>query len=128
MKSKYIGIFWGKVIKGKKRGKSLGFPTANVKLHRDVADGIYISLATVDKHPYPALTFIGAAKTFGEMDVKAETYLLSVKKNIYGKWMSVKLLAKIRGNQNFKSAKTLILQMKRDKQQALEYFKTKKYV
>ncbi len=128
MNPKYIDTFWGKVIKGKKRGKSLGFPTANVKLHKDIADGIYISLATVDKRPHPALTFIGAAKTFQEKDVKAETYLLSLKKDIYGKWISVRLVKKIRENQNFESVKTLIKQMKSDEEVAREYFKTEKYV
>ncbi len=128
MNSKYIGIFWGKVIKGKKRGKSLGFPTANVKLHRDIVDGIYISLAIIDKHPHPALTFIGAAKTFQERDVKAETYILSFGKNVYGKRISVRLIKKIRENQNLESAEALVKQMKSDKRQALEYFKTNKYV
>lgn len=128
MNLKHIGIFWGKVIRGKKRGKSLGFPTANVKLHRNFADGIYISLATVDKRSYPALTFIGAAKTFGERDVKAETYLFLFEENIYGKRISVRLLKKIRANQSFKSERDLIIQMNKDKQKALEYFKTSKYV
>lgn len=128
MNLKHRVIFGGKVIAGKKRGQALGFPTANVKLHKHIADGIYISLATVDKRAHPALTFIGEAKTFGEMDVKAETHILSFGENIYGKWISVRLLAKIRGNRNFKSAKTLILQMKKDKQLAQEYFKTNEYV
>lgn len=128
MNLKHIGIFWGKVIEGKKRGKSLGFPTANVKLHRDIADGIYVSVALIDEHPYPALTFIGAAKTFSEEDVKAETHIFSFSEVIYGKLISVRLLKRIRGNQSFKSERDLIIQMKKDKQKALEYFKTQKYV
>lgn len=125
---KYITIFWGKVISGKKRGSALGFPTANINLHKDIQEGIYISLAIVDKHPYPALTFIGSAKTFDEKEVKAETHLLAFKKDIYGKWISVKLLKKIRKNQNFKSAHILVKQMEKDKQIALEHFKVNKYV
>lgn len=128
MNLNHIGIFWGKVIKGRKRGKSLGFPTANVKLHKDIADGIYISLAIIDKHPHPALTFIGAAKTFQEEDIKAETYILSFRENIYGKRISVRLLVKIRDNQNFVSAKALVLQMKSDRKIAQKYFKANKYV
>lgn len=128
MKSNYQKIFWGKVIKGKKRGKSLGFPTANVKLHKAIADGIYISLATVDRHSHPALTFIGAAKTFREKDVKAETYLFSFKKDIYGKRITVRLLEKIRENENFESVKELVKQMENDKRIAIRYFKTTKYV
>jgi len=118
-----VGIFWGKVVKGKKRGKSLGFPTANIKLHRKITEGIYISLAKVNRKPLPALTFVGKAKTFGEKGVLAETYFLTLSLDMYGKWVSVRLLKKIRENQKFKSAEDLILQMEKDKQDAQKYFK-----
>ncbi|MDO8260700.1 MAG: riboflavin kinase [Candidatus Magasanikbacteria bacterium] len=124
----YKLIFWGKVTSGKKRGHSLGFPTANINLHKNIPEGIYISLAIVNKHPHPALTFIGSSKTFKENDVKAETHFLKFKKNIYGKWISVRLLKKIRENQNFKSTQDLVKQMEKDKQNAQKFFKTNKYV
>jgi len=93
--------FWGKVRKNKGRGKSLGFPTANLRLSKPISEGIYLSNAKVDKKIYPALTFIGTAKTFGENKFQAEVYLLNIRKNLYGKWLSVALLKKIRENKKF---------------------------
>lgn len=119
---KSLGVFWGKVVSGKKRGKSLGFPTANINLHKRIDEGIYISQAKNNNKIYPALTFIGVAKTFGNKDIKAETYLLSFKSNIYDKWLTVRLLKKIRDNKKFKSAKDLVVQMQKDKKLAEKYF------
>lgn len=116
-------IFWGKVIKGKQRGRSLGFPTANTKLHKNIRQGIYISKAVVSQKKYPALTFIGNSKTFGEYDVKTETYFLDANPNLYGEWMSVSLIKKIRVNKKFNSKKELIAQMKKDLQKVKKYFK-----
>ena len=121
--TKYPNIFWGKVIGGEHRGKSFGFPTANVKLHRKITEGIYISLAKVNRKSLPALTFVGNATTFGEKTVRAETYFLTLSADLYGKWISVRLLKKIRENQKFKSAEDLILQMEKDKLRAQRYFK-----
>ncbi len=116
-------ILRGKVIKGKNRGTDLGFPTANINLHRRISEGIYISSSKVGSKSYPSLTFIGTAKTFGEKEVRAETYFLSKVGNIYGKWLSVKLIKKIRNNQKFNSEKDLVVQMEKDKIEAQKYFK-----
>lgn len=121
-------VFWGKVRQGKKRGKDLGFPTANMLLHKKIPEGIYISRTTFDKNTYNSLTFIGSAKTFGETDVKAETYILDHTVDMYGKWITVRLLKKTRENIKFTSSKDLIKQMKKDKQIAQEYFKQHKHV
>lgn len=115
-------IFWGKVKRGAQRGKSLGFPTANINLHRNIAEGIYISIAKVKGKTLPALTFIGGAKTFGEKKVLAETYFLKFSLDVYSKWISIKLLKKIRKNQKFKSARELVMQMRKDKTAAEKYF------
>src|SRR3989344_5723492 len=115
--TKSPNIFWGKVVGGKHRGKTLGFPTANIKLSHDIAEGIYISLAKVSQKPLPALTFVGTAKTFGEKEVRAETYFLTNSFDVYGKWLSIRLLKKLRENKKFKSAKELIVQMEKDKRQ-----------
>ena len=115
--------FWGKVRKENQRGKKLGFPTANVNLSRDIPQGIYVSKTKVEEKIHPSLTFIGKVKTFNEQNIQAETYILDFKKDIYGKWISVDLLKKIRENKKFNSAADLVAQMKKDEQNAREYFK-----
>jgi len=121
-------IIKGKVQKGKTRGKGLGFPTANINLHRKIPDGIYISRSKLQSRSYPSLTFVGAARTFGESKIQAETYFLSNVGNIYGKWITVSLIKKIRSNQKFQSASKLKAQMKKDEKFARKYFKIEKHV
>lgn len=107
-------IFWGKVKRQQGRGKKLGFPTANTSLHKSIPDGIYVSLTKLGGREYKSVTFIGISKTFNEKMFQSETYILDFNKNLYGKWVSVKLLKKIRGNKKFKSADELVKQMKKD--------------
>ena len=122
MKDKYL--IWGKVREGKKRGKKLGFPTANFVLHKKIEQGIYISIAIFEDREYHSVTFIGNATTYGEKDVKAETYILDFSKNIYGKWISVRLLKKIRENKKFKSEYELIKRMNKDLEIVKKYFRS----
>lgn len=114
--------FWGKVRKHNQRGKKLGFPTANINLTKDIPEGIYISKTKIKNSFFNSLTFVGIAKTFNEKNFHAEIYILDFDEDIYGKWVSVELLKKIRDNQKFKSADNLIKQMKKDKQKAGKYF------
>lgn len=116
-------FFWGKVRKGKNRGKKLGFPTANIALQRKIPEGAYISQTKVNNVWYPSLTFIGAAKTFNERKIQAETYLLDFNRSFYNQWISIKLLKKLRGNKKFATAGQLVEQMKEDEKEAREYFK-----
>ena len=115
--------FWGKVRKGKLRGRKLGFPTVNVNLRKDIPEGIYISKTKLEDIIYPSLTFIGKAKTFNGKTFQSETYILDFNKNIYSKWISVELLKKIRGNKKFNSAGELIQQMKKDVTIAETFFR-----
>lgn len=115
--------FWGKVRQHNQRGSKLGFPTANVNLRKNIPEGIYISKTKVEGKIYSSLTFVGKAKTFNERRFHAENYILDFKKDIYGQWISVTLLKKIRGNKKFDSAKDLIAQMKKDEAIARRYFK-----
>jgi riboflavin kinase / FMN adenylyltransferase len=113
---------WGKVKKGKSRGKLLGFPTANFPLHRNISQGIYISKSTISKKIYHSVTFIGNAKTYGEKDLKVETHILNFNLNIYGKYLSVRLFKKIRENIKFENEKMLIDQIKKDIAKTKLYF------
>ncbi len=142
----------GKVITGAKRGKLLGFPTANIKLNQNIPEGIYISTVEichsvldpessqeilkpirqahgpeyiegqVQKDNQKAVTFIGASKTFNETEIKAETYILEFDQNIYGQTIEVNLLKKIRDNKKFSLEKELIDQMNKDIKEAKKYF------
>ncbi len=114
--------FWVKVRKNIQRGKKLGFPTANINLVKKIPEGIYISKSKIDGRIYPSLTFIGIAKTFNEKIFQAETYILDFKKDIYGKWVTIELLKKIRENKKFPSAQDLMIQMKKDEAAARKYF------
>lgn len=114
-------VMWGKVRRGKGRGKKLGFPTANIALHRKISVGVYISQTKVEGNWHPSLTFIGAAKTFNETKVQAETYLSDYNQSLYGQTIVLKLLKRIRRNLKFKSQEELILQMRKDEKRARKY-------
>lgn len=116
-------IVWGRVQKGNARGKALGFPTANIKLTKKIPQGIYISQTRIEDKKYPSITFIGNATTYGERDVKVETHLLHEEMDLYGVWITVLLLEKIRDNEKFSSEAELIEEMKKDTARAKEYFK-----
>lgn len=115
--------FWGKVKKGKSQGKALGFPTANIALHKKIPEGVYISQTKVNNKWLPSLTFIGAAKTFGEQHYQAETYILKFNQPLYDQRITIKLLKKLRGNKKFASQEALIEQIKKDGEIAKAYFK-----
>ena len=122
--------FWGKVRIDHQRGKDLGFPTANVNLSKNIPEGIYISKIRINGIEHKSLTFIGKVKTFDGKKYQSETYILDFdeqvpsfgNRNIYGKWISVDLIKKIRENQKFASAKDLVNQMKKDEEVARKYF------
>lgn len=118
--------FQGKVIEGNKRGKQLGYPTANIALTIQIPEGIYISLTSIAGQQYSSLTFIGSAKTFNESTYQAETYILDFSQEIYEEVIETTLLKKIRENQKFGSVEDLIRQMKKDEKEARNYFSSYK--
>ena len=115
-------IVWGKVRKGSQRGKQLGFPTANIVLHKDVPEGVYVAQAKVGNKCYDAVAFIGASQTFNEHQKKVEVHMLYCTKNVYDQWLTVQLLQKIRSNKKFKSVKELKSAIKKDIHIAQQYF------
>ena len=116
-------FFRGKVRGGAKRGRLLGFPTVNIRLHKEIPEGIYISEVKLQGTTHKAATFIGSAKTFGEKDYKAETHILNFAQDIYGSWITIRLLKKIRDNKKFTGEKELVEQMKKDVEEVKQYFR-----
>ncbi len=115
----------GKVIRGKQRGKDLGFSTINLRLSEKVPEGVYVSLVELEGEVYKSVSFVGAAETFAETEVLAETYIFDFDRDVYGAFVTVKLLKKIRGKDTFKfdSEEALIERVELDKKEALEYFR-----
>lgn len=118
--------FTGIVVPGKKRGKQLGYPTANVEIKKNNNQGIYISQTQIDLIIYQSVSFLGNAKTFNETEIILETYILDFDQDIYGKEITVELLKKIRDNEKFESINALVKKMEHDVLATREYFKNKK--
>lgn len=113
----------GIVEHGANRGKSIGFPTANLSLDQKIPEGIYAAQVTVDGELYIAASFVGSAKTFHKTEVKLESFLLDFDDNLYGKTITVTLYKKLRDNKKFDSVDTLVEQMKLDIKATKTFFK-----
>jgi riboflavin kinase/FMN adenylyltransferase len=110
----------GKVITSDKRGRLLGFPTANLDIKPQQAlpdDGIYATITLVNGEPFPSATNVGTRPTFGEGERMVETYLLNYEGDLYGRQLRVEFVKKVRDEQRFPSAEELIIQMGKDVQQ-----------
>ncbi|MCJ7575277.1 MAG: bifunctional riboflavin kinase/FAD synthetase [Dehalococcoidia bacterium] len=107
----------GKVITSDKRGRLLGFPTANLDLKPQQAlpnNGIYATVTQVDGKRFPSATNIGTRPTFGEGKKTIETHLLDYKGNLYGKEIKVEFMQKLRDEQRFSSSEELKIQIDKD--------------
>ena len=107
----------GKVITSDKRGRVLGFPTANLDIKPQQAlpgNGIYATIAQVDGKQFPSATNIGIRPTFGEGEKTVETHLLNYKGDLYGKDVRLEFVQKLRDEQRFPSSEELKVQIEKD--------------
>lgn len=110
----------GKVITSDKRGRVLGFPTANLDIKPQQAlpgNGIYATIAQVDGKQFPSATNIGIRPTFGEGEKTVETHLLNYKSDLYGKDIRLEFVQKLRDEQRFSSSEELKVQIEKDVQE-----------
>lgn len=122
----------GEVIPGEGRGKSLGFPTANLQIGPErllPAQGVYVGLAQINgKERHPAVCNIGVAPTFGDQPVpRVEVHILEHEEALYGKKVSFHFLEMLRTEKAFASVDELIRQINEDCRQAQESFHTQKF-
>lgn len=120
--------FSGTVVEGDKRGRKLGYPTANIKLEDDnkllPALGIYAVFVALDNFTYEGLLSIGRRPTFyNNGDIIPEVYIYNFDKDIYGKNITVNLVEVIRSEEKFSSAEELIAQMNKDKENGSKIFR-----
>ena len=111
----------GEVLGGDRRGRDLGFPTANLLPKPNMAipgDGIYATWATVDGARHQAATSIGVRPTFGAGERVIESYLLDFSGDLYGKQLTVEFAQRLREELAFSSVEALVEQMKHDVEQS----------
>ncbi|MBZ0200580.1 MAG: bifunctional riboflavin kinase/FAD synthetase [Ignavibacteriaceae bacterium] len=116
--------FSGTVVSGDKRGRQLGFPTANIKLDEEKkllpSLGIYLVEFIVDAQKHFGLLSIGKRPTFyNSGSVVPEVYIYDFNADIYGKHVTVNMVARIRGEEKYSSPEKLIEQMNIDKKNGL---------
>jgi riboflavin kinase / FMN adenylyltransferase len=94
----------GRVIRGEQRGRTLGFPTANLHQRPGLllpADGVYAVHALLDGHSVPAVLNVGVRPTFGELRRTVEAFLLDFDGDLYGRWLTLELVERLRGERRF---------------------------
>lgn len=113
----------GTIIDGEKRGRLLGFPTANVSIDEETilpANGVYAVLFSVDGQSYKGVCNVGVKPTFHDPDIRkpsVEVHVLDYDSDLYGKEVAVDWIARIRAEQKF-SVDELIEQIGKDKETA----------
>lgn len=107
----------GRVVAGDRRGRELGFPTANMDIGPALAqpgDGIYATWAVVDGVRWPSATSIGVRPTFGLTERLTEVYILDFEGDLYGRDLEVQFVAKLREQETFPNLEALVEQINRD--------------
>jgi len=108
----------GTVVEGERIGRSLGFPTANIRISENYklvpADGIYAVVAEVDGRKDKGMLYIGNRPTVNGTKRSIEANLFDFNESIYGKNITVFFKARIRGDQYFENLDLLKEKMKED--------------
>ena len=120
-----LGFRWfvdGEVRHGDKRGRTLGYPTANLSLDScDLRHGIYaVRIAPVDGTLRDAVASFGRRPTFGNGAPLLEVHVFDFSGDLYGRRVQVEFVGWIRGEERFESAEALVARMEEDARQARE--------
>ena len=111
----------GEVVVGDKRGRSIGFPTANVLPDVDAvipARGVYAGFVRLGEEEHAACTNVGVAPTFGRAESRVEAYLLDFEGDLYGRVVDVSFTKHIREERRFSGIHELTEQIRRDVDEA----------
>ncbi len=118
----------GVIERGVQRGRSIGFPTANLKPHNRVIPryGVYATATLVEGTWRRSITNIGVRPTFeNDADPSIETYLFDFDGDLYGDVLRVRFLHRIRDEVKFNGIGELTAQIEADSVRALNYFRHK---
>jgi riboflavin kinase/FMN adenylyltransferase len=126
--NKYLGYNYfltGTVFKGKQLGRTIGFPTANLKIEEDYKlipkNGVYIVKSIIDQKIVFGMMNIGFNPTVAGEDLSIEIHYFNFSSDLYDQEISVSILHYIRPEEKFNSVDLLKKQLEKDKTFALEY-------
>ncbi len=107
----------GVVEHGRRLGRELGFPTANIAVGEafEAEDGVYRSRVAIDGRTYDAMSNLGTNPSVGGAERRLETHIFGFAGELYGRTIRVELLERIRGERRFASVEELRRQIERDK-------------
>ena len=121
--NEYHQMIEGVVVKGKQLGRTIGFPTANIRPERwegKGPNGVYAAWCTVDGARHPGMLNIGLHPTVPEGAPTVEINLFDFHDDIYGMRAVVETVAYLRGEVRFNSVEELRSQLKRDRRLSME--------
>jgi riboflavin kinase/FMN adenylyltransferase len=128
--NQYLGypfVISGKIVKGKGIGKTLAFPTANLKIKEDYKlipkNGVYLIKSIISEKEVFGLTNIGTNPTVGGIHKTIETYFLDYKNDLYDQDIPLNFIKRIRGEKTFDSKEALKTAIKEDEIFARDYLK-----
>ena len=110
----------GRVVRGQQLGRTLGFPTANLRFPKTPAlSGIYATwVHGVADHPWPSVSSFGTRPTVDGVEPLLEAHLFDFTGDLYGRHIEVEFVAKLRDELKFPDLPSLTAQMHRDAEQA----------
>src|SRR5271157_891457 len=125
--NKILGGFYsltGTVVKGRQLGRTLGFPTANIKLNENsrlfLLNGVYAVRIKHQKSLYNGMLNIGIRPTFEQHELTIEVNLFDFSGDLYGHELTVYFVDRIRDEMKFPGPEALKQQIIKDKQRVLE--------
>lgn len=119
-------MFDGIVVEGDKVGRTIGYPTVNLKMAKEnkvmPGEGIYCVRVVHDGKEYYGMMYHGFRPTLSEGLKRAhEVHIFDFNKNIYGEKITVQFLTRLRGDEKFNTKEELIAQIDKDKEDSLKY-------
>lgn len=117
----------GKVIKGNKIGKKIGYPTANLEVNRNKIlpqNGVYAVNTYVNSQKYQGMIYLGKKSSISNNELSVEVNIFNFRKNIYQKIITVEFVEKIRNEMTFNNFNELKSQLDKDKNECKKIFET----
>ena len=126
--AKFLGhphILSGHVVQGRQLGRTIGIPTANLLIPKNVVIprlGVYACTCLVEGKAYMAVTNIGSRPTVDGHQVRAESWLLDFEGDLYGKWIELQFHKFLRPERKFPSLEELRAEILKNGEETRKYF------